>query len=158
MIRLLLAFIISFFYLSCSSPQNFDIQKEKQKILELHNMQGKYHFEKKPEKLVSLFSKNFISINNGEINSPTYNESVEMFRNYFNSVEFLKWDDIKEPVIRFSNDGSMAYSIVNKEVVIKTRDSKTEPKIDTTIFSWLAIYKKYGEAWEMDCIISTNKP
>ncbi|HKI79241.1 MAG TPA: hypothetical protein VKA26_11925 [Ignavibacteriaceae bacterium] len=156
MIRLLLAVTISFFCLYCSSPQRPNIQKEKQKILELHNLQREYHFEKKPEKLVSLFSKNFISINSGEITSPTYKESVEMFRDYFNSVEFLRWDDIKEPVIRFSDDGTIAYSIVNKEVVIKIRDKNTRPKINTTIFTWLAIYKKYGEDWKMDCIVSTN--
>ncbi|HKI79126.1 MAG TPA: hypothetical protein VKA26_11345 [Ignavibacteriaceae bacterium] len=158
MIKLFSAFVITILFLSCSSIKKFDETVEKQKIMKLHNFQQEYHLKNMPEKFVSLFSKSFVSVNKGKISSPSYSESLKRFKNYFNSVEFVKWDDIKPPVIRFSDDGSMAYSIVNKEVILRDKNNKERNTEEKTIFSWVTIYKKYGNDWKIDCVASTNEP
>ena len=146
---------------SCTTNQNsksFDIEKATKEILDLHHQQRDVHFQKKAAEFASLLSENHISVNRGVVQTPTIEENTERFQGYFDSVEFIKWDDLQPPVIKFSDDGSLAYTIVEKEVVVKYKDEEEQEIQGTTVFAWVAIYKKYGTEWKIDCVASTNKP
>ena len=140
---------------SCSS--GFDEERERQAILELHEAQRDYHFQKKTEAFAWLMSEDFISVSGGQVSRPTYEENVERFGRYFNSVEFVKWDDVQPPVVRFSDDGSLAYTVVEKQVVVSYPDEEGGVFTDTTDFAWMTIYKKYKDGWKIDGVASTNK-
>ena len=51
----------------------------------------------------------------------------------------------------------MAYTVVEKEVVVKYKNEESQEILETTIFAWVAIYKKYGSEWKIDCVASTNE-
>lgn len=164
--------IISFWWLSaCNSPSPetsnetvasnqivFDEEAERAKILALHHAQRNYHVNKHADSLAQLLSEDVISVNRGLIYRPTYEENKNRFTNYFNQVEFIKWDDIDPPIIRFSKDGHLAYTVVHKEVLLKVADENGKEVQERTEFSWLAIYAKHGEEWKIDCMASTNLP
>lgn len=142
---------------SCSSKNEPSEEADKAEIMRLHNVQRLYHFKKMPHEFVALFSNQFISINKGKISKPTQEESIDRFKRYFESVEFEKWDDISEPEIRFSDDHSMAYAVVNKEVVVNYLNENQENVHEKTVFAWVAIYRKYEKGWKIDCVVSTNQ-
>lgn len=127
-------------------------------ISQLHNAQRSHHFNKDSLAFANQLSDNFISVNRGEITKPKKGETISRYHNYFSSVEFHKWDDETEPIIRFSDDGSLAYTIVDKIVVLTYEDGDGQPVEDTTHFAWTAIYKKYGATWKIDCVTSTEVP
>ncbi len=81
----------------------------------------------------------------------------ERIGKYFNSVQFIKWDDTADPIIRFSDDGSLAYAIVQKEVIVTYPDSSGKAFNDTTHYAWSSIYRKQNGEWKVECNISTNK-
>ena len=144
---------------SCESPTvEIDGNAERQAILALHHAQRDYHFDKMVEEFVSLMSDSFISVNKGEISRPTKEANRTRFSNYFNAVEFEKWDDKDPPIIRFADDYSLAYTVVNKEVALRYQHDAEPPERETTHFSWVAIYKKYHDGWKIDCVASTNLP
>ncbi len=143
---------------SCSFNYTISEEEEKNKILELHQKQREYHFNKMAEEFASQLSSTHISVNRGEINMPSKESNIKRFSSYFNSVEFEKWDDVNPPIVRFSDDYKMAYTIVNKEVVVKYSNENEELIREKTEFSWVAIYRKYDEGWKIDCVASTNKP
>ena len=149
---------VSVFFLSCNKTQEISISDEKNKILSLHNAQREYHFNKDSIAFANQLSDNFISVNKGEITRPKREETISRYNGYFSSVEFVKWDDVSEPIIKFSDDGSMAYTIVDKVVVVTYKDDNGNTVEDKTHFVWTAIYKKYGNEWKIDCVTSTNKP
>jgi hypothetical protein len=62
---------------------------------------------------------------------------------------------MKEPVIRFSNDGSMAYAIVEKQVILKNKSEGN--RIDTINYAWVSIYEKKEKDWKLVCNASTNE-
>ncbi len=157
MIKFLILIALSLAFLACNKPDKFDEVSARQEIMKLHNQQRKYHLEKMSKAFVSQFSENFISVDKGKITTPTAEESLKRFKNYFDSVEFLKWDDFTPPIIRFSNDGTIAYEIVNKKVVISYKDDNNKRVKETTVFSWVTIYKKYEKSWKIDCVASTNQ-
>jgi len=135
-----------------------DLVKAKSEILALHNAQRSYHFQKDSISFANQLSESFISINRGEIKRPKREETISRYNGYFSSVEFLKWNDISEPIVRFSDDGSMAYTIVDKKVEISYQNAKGEKETELTHFAWTTIYKKHNSIWKIDCVTSTNKP
>ena len=51
----------------------------------------------------------------------------------------------------------MAYTIVDKIVVV-TYENEDGKKVEgKTHFAWTAIYKTYGAEWKIDCVTSTDK-
>ena len=132
--------------------------EERAEILKIHNLQKKYHFEKMTKEFVDQMSDNLISVNRGLISTSSKDENIARFNSYFNSVTFEKWDDISPPTIRFSDDLSLAYTVVNKDVIVSYTNDNNEKIKERTEFSWVSIYKKYSEGWKIDCITSTNLP
>ncbi len=145
-----------FLLFSCNNILKPDFEKSKNEILQLEAMQREYHFNKNAKDFTRMFSDNFLSINRGEINQPTAESSFKMFDAYFKSVEFVKWDDKEKPIVRFSDDGSVAWVAVNKLVIVKPRGKDASAILDTTNFAWLTIYKKEKNEWKIDCVTSTN--
>ena len=142
---------------SCKEQNQVNIEAERDKILQLHNLQRDNHFNKDSISFASHLSENFISVNKGKITHPKKKEMISRYHNYFSSVEFVKWDDVTEPIIRFSEDGKLAYSIVDKIVKITYEDENGDLIDDETHYAWTAIYKKYGDEWKVDCVTSTEQ-
>lgn len=133
------------------------IEEEKKKILAMLQTERKAHFERNVDLFMSEFADSMISVNRGVVTAPTKTEHKERIGKYFGSVQFIKWDDTAEPVIRFSDDGSLAYAIIQKEVILTYPDSTGKTIYDTAHYAWSSIYRKYQGAWKVECNISTNK-
>ena len=144
--------------LACQSEKPaVDLSLETQQILKLHNLQRQYHFEKDSVSFADQLSKNFISVNRGYITNPSRDETISRYHNYLSSVEFETWDDVSEPIIRFSEDGKMAYTIVDKIVRLRYELEDGEEVQDETHYAWTTIYRKYGDEWKIDCVSSTER-
>ena len=142
---------------ACHSAPTPDLEKEKQILLKLDEQTRKNHFSKNAKAMVEGFSNDFISINRGIISKPSSDESFHRFDNYFKRVEFVKWDNDSPPVVRFSDDASIAYLAFDKTVILKTKDENKKEVVDTTYFACLSVYKKVDGKWVLDCVSSTNK-
>jgi hypothetical protein len=153
----LLASCLFLLLVACHTPITADLEKEKQELLQLDDQARENHFTKNAKAMSEGFSSDFLSINRGIISKPTTEESFQRFDNYFKRVEFVKWDNNTPPIIRFSDDASVAYVAVDKTVILKTKNEQQQEIIDTTDFAWLSVYKKINGKWVLDCISSTNK-
>lgn len=143
--------------ISCTAPIKPDLEGERRKLLQLDEQARNFHFSKNAKAMADGFSSDFISIDRGVISHPSYDESLQRFDKYFKRVEFIKWDNNTPPVIRFSDDASMAYMAVDKSVILKTNDENGSEIMDTTHFAWLSVFKKINGKWVLDGISSTNK-
>ncbi len=141
--------------LACSSKA--DLDKERKTILAMLQTERKAHFDRNVELFISEFADSMISVNRGVVSAPTKTEHMERIGKYFGSVQFIKWDDTAEPIIRFSDDGSLAYAVIQKDVILTYPDSTGKPLYDTAHYAWSSIYRKYHNEWKVECNISTNK-
>ena len=132
-------------------------KKTKQELLTLHHQERVFHFEKRATEFANYLSENIISVNRGEVRQPTRAENKNRFENYFNSVEFIEWDDAAEPIIQISEDEKMAYVVVQKKVTVIYGEAE-EGLRGTTEFAWVSIYEKENGKWKIVCNASTNKP
>ena len=157
LLKLLAPAFTCIFLFACQAPIPFDEVREKADILELHNLQRDYHFNKDSLAFVNQLSDDFISVNRGEITQPERAETLARYHAYFSSVEFVKWDDLTEPIVKFSDDGSMAYTIVDKVVRTRYKNEAGEEVEGETHFAWTAIYKKSADGWKIVNVSSTQK-
>lgn len=146
------------FFTSCEQKKKVSFEEEKEKILAMHHAQRDYHFNKDSIAFANQMSDQFISVNRGVISQPARAADISKYHSYFSIVEFVKWDDLADPIIKFSDDGSLAYTIVDKIVTLTYQDENGETVEGSTHFAWTTIYKKYGEEWKIDCVTSTNVP
>jgi len=149
-------FVVLSIFFSCQSEKSRpDLKTEINSILKLHNEQRRAHIEKNVDLLLKHNYADFYEVNRGMINKPSREESTKRFQSYFDAVDFVKWDDVTPPVFSFSDDATMATTLVNKIVITK---QKTEnDRLDTMYYAWLAVYKKVNGEWIMTSIASTNK-
>ncbi|HYF30865.1 MAG TPA: hypothetical protein VD993_07085 [Chitinophagaceae bacterium] len=148
--------VLLLFTIACSTNDR-NQAKDTEDILALIRQERKAHFEKNASLFMSEFSDSMVSVNRGEVRTATMEERRKRIQGYFDSVEFIKWDDVKEPQIRFSDDGSLAYAIIQKQVIVSRTDSLSKKSVDTTDFAWVSIYRHGKDGWKVECNVSTNK-
>ena len=150
-----LLILISMLASGYSCTKHPDLEAEKKAILTIHDEQRKAHIEKDVSLLLRDSSADYIEVNRGVVKKLTYSENYKRFKSYFDAVNFVKWDDVSRPIISFSEDATMATSVVNK--VVTTRSISEDNQLDTTYYSWLAVYKKVNGKWQLHRMGSTNK-
>lgn len=155
---LLIGLIIPVLFSACQQSPKIDLEKEKEALLREHEAQRDYHFNKRVHEFADQLSENFISVNGGSITKPTRQENMERWTAYFNAVEFEKWDDMRPPEIRFSDDASMAYMIVEKDVTLKSENDNGQLERSKTHFAWISIFRKVEGRWKIEAVASTNEP
>ncbi|MBV6506774.1 MAG: hypothetical protein ILNGONEN_02358 [Syntrophorhabdaceae bacterium] len=127
-------------------------------LLEMQRQGRAAHFAKDAKLLVAAFADDFISIDAGKITRPAREESRKRMQAYFDRSEFLEWDDISSPIVRVSQDASMAYVIVHKRVRLKAKNDKGELEEETTVFAWTETYEKQNDKWTLTSVTSTRAP
>ncbi len=126
-------------------------------LMQLQQQGRAAHFGKDAKLLVSVFADDFINIGAGKITRPTREESRNRLQAYFDRSEFLEWDDISPPIIRVSQDASMAYILVHKRVRLKAKNEKGDLEEETTIFAWMETYEKHNGKWTLTAVTSTRE-
>lgn len=142
-------------FISCT--QKPDLVKEETAIRNLLQQERKAHFDRNTDLFIQEFAESMIQVNRGVVTAPTKDQHRERIGKYFGSVQFIKWDDVAEPIIRFSDDASLAYAIIQKQVILTYPDSFGNSFTDTADYAWVSVYRKYKGAWKVEANISTNK-
>ena len=125
---------------------DFDTLKEE--ILALHKASIDAHLEKNIPFFTQDVSDEFTTVSRGEIYKPTKEEINAMFTNYLENTEFSEYRDLQEPIVGFSKDGSVAWTIVQVKVVGKRKmDDGTIADLDFTS-SWIMLYERQGDKWD----------
>lgn len=122
-------------------------------IKDILALERKAHLSKNASLLFSNDADTVLEINRGIVRKISPEQGRQRFQNYFNSVDFVKWDDVAEPIFHFSEDSTMAVVTIQKLVVIKEHGSVTN---DTTNFAWTSVFCKNNGKWKLQVITSTN--
>lgn len=127
-------------------------------LYELHKKGREDHFNRDAAGMATGFADDFTNIAHGRITKPTRDESFERFKKYFGRSTFLEWDDITLPVIKVSDDTSMAYVIVHKKVRLLSKGDDGKTTEQAEVFAWVSLYRKINEKWQLTAVASTNTP
>jgi hypothetical protein len=137
--------IISVFAFSCQ--KSVDIEKLEQELLDLHQETLDAHFNKDVDFFTKDIADGYFQVHEGEFMHPTKEEIHTMFTHYLNSTEFERYDDLREPMVKVSDDGSLGWTIVQVRLVGEQQlENDSVNKMDYT-YAWITLYEREDGKW-----------
>jgi hypothetical protein len=131
--------------IGCQS--NPDPEALRLEILALHQTDIDAHWEKNADHLAGNLAEDFFSVGNGEIRQPSPAEILAGFESYLTNTTFTEYRDLREPIIGFSDDGSVAWAIVQVKVAGNRKaEDGSNRKVDFTC-AWITLYRRQGDGW-----------
>jgi len=124
-------------------------------ILALHQTTIAAHWDKDVEFFTQGLSEHYLSVSNGEIRRPTVEEIRSQFSDYLPNTTFTEYRDLREPIIGFSQDGSLAWSIVQVKVAGTRRLEDGSERALDFVCAWITLYERQGDRWLRLAEIST---
>jgi ketosteroid isomerase-like protein len=135
-----------------------DLDQRRQEILSLHESFIQAHLDKDATTLAEPTADDYVSVSRGEVRTMTAADVEAMLAPYLAETEFSHYDDIADPLVGISDDGSTAWSIVQVRVAgTRTRDDDV-PRTFDTAWAWLTLYRRHGDGWQRIVDVSTNRP
>jgi hypothetical protein len=121
----------------------------------VHRADRQSHFQTDANLLVRHSSDEFISVSNGKISRATRAEVKQAFEASFKNAKYFEWDDLEPPIIKVSNDASMAWMIVRIKVRRTQRDESGKENERSFVYAGIMTYEKRNGKWLRIANVST---
>jgi hypothetical protein len=135
-----------------------DLEKEKAELLRLHKADREAHFKTDVELLQRSSPEEFIAVSRGKIHRSKKSDERKMFTEYFKGAKYDEWDDLEEPIVRVSKDGSMAWAITRLRVKRTQKDGAGKDKEEKFTYAGIMTYEKADGRWMRVANVSTVEP
>ena len=138
-----------------SAQPSADLEKEKAELLRLHKSDREAHFKTDVALLLENSPEEFISVGRGKINRSSKDDARKMFTGYFRDAKYYEWDDVEEPIIRISNDASMAWMITRTRVRRVQKKADGAEQEEKFVYAGIMTYEKRDGRWVRVANVST---
>ena len=140
----------------CATAQpSADLEKEKAELLRLHKSGREAHFKTDVDLLLENSPEEMISVSRGKINRSSMADTRKRFMEYFRDAKYYEWDDVEEPIIRISNDASMAWMITRTKVRRVQKNADGAEKEEKFVYAGIMTYEKRDGRWVRVANVST---
>ena len=127
-------------------------------LLRIHYDARAAHFGHDAKKIYADFSDDFVSVDAGQVKMPDRDAGMKRMQAYFDASTFIEWDDITPPIIRISDDASMAYVVNHKKVRLLAKDTSGKMQEEVEVFAWVSSFRKVDGRWKLTMVASTRTP
>lgn len=135
-----------------------DLTDEVEQLLRIHESDRRAHFETSAKQIMEHATDEFISVRAGGIQRTTRAENLKFFEEYFKGAKYYEWDDLEPPIVRVSNDASMAWMIVRTRVRREQAQSGGQATERKFVYAGIMAYEKKGGRWLRVANVSTFEP
>ena len=132
-----------------------DLEKEKAELLRRHTLDREAHFKTDVDLLMENAPEEFIAVSRGKISRSSKADARKMFIGYFRDAKYYEWDDLEEPIVRVSNDASMAWMIVRTRIRRVQKAADGTEKEEKAIYAGIMTYEKRDGHWVRVANVST---
>ena len=132
-----------------------DLEKEKAELLRLHKLDREAHFETNVDKLLETSPEEFITVGRGKIMRQSKADERKRFTEYFRNAKYYEWDDLEEPIVRVSNDASMAWMIVRTRIRRVQKNADGTEKQENVVYAGIMTYERRDGRWMRVANVST---
>lgn len=135
-----------------------DLDKEKAELLRMHRQSREAHFKTDADLLLQNAPEEMISVRDGKIQRSSKAEGQARFAEYFRGAKYTEWDDIEEPIVRISRDGTMAWMITRIRVRRTQKDASGKEQEEKFVYAGIMTYEKVDGRWMRVANVSTFEP
>lgn len=140
--------VLALLGLSCSvTAQNR--QSDEARLRSLHAQLIQAHLDGDVDLWMTAEADSFVSINGGQVTFPEYDRRREQRAAYLRDATFSVYRDLREPLVRISDDGSLGWLIAEVEVEGTRPDEGGTRSSFLDIWAWIELYEKTEEGWRL---------
>ena len=143
---------------NADAQSKVDLAREVEQLLRIHESDRRAHFETSAKQIMEHAADEFISVSNGRVQRTTPAENLQFFEEYFKGAKYYEWDDLEPPIVRVSNDASMAWMIVRTRVHRVQTQSDGKAAERRFVYAGIMAYEKKGGRWVRVANVSTFEP
>jgi hypothetical protein len=143
---------------NADAQSKVDLADEVEQLLRIHESDRRAHFETSAKRIMEHATDEFISVSDGRVRRTTRAESLQFFEEYFKAAKYYEWDDLEPPIVRVSNDASMAWMIVRTRVRRVQTQSGGQATERRFVYAGIMAYEKRGGRWFRVANVSTFEP
>jgi len=137
---------------------SFDSEQARDEILALHRSFVEVHLAKDVSAIVRPIPDDYLFVAYGDVQTLNGSEVQKKLQSYLDATTFSHYEDTNEPIIGFSKDGSLAWSIVQVRVAGTTHKASGSDDPFDIKWAWISLYEKRNGEWSLKADISTNRP
>jgi ketosteroid isomerase-like protein len=153
-----LLFVVLIMLGSAACRPTFDADEARTEILEMHRGFIEAHLEKDVGAITRSIPDDYLFVGNGDVETLSADDTRQMLQSYFDRTVFSHYTDTDEPIIGFSEDGTLAWAIFQVRVAgTSHRESEPDAQFDTQ-WAWMTLYEKRDGEWMVKADVSTNRP
>jgi hypothetical protein len=131
-----------------ASPAS-DVAADERALRAAHETILRAHRENDLAAWTSLEADEYVEANAGRVTFPTRQERRARRAPYLEETRFTRYEDLREPVVEISDDGTMGWLIA--EVAVRgtrtTADGAEEPV--EFVAAWIELYRKLDGRWRL---------
>ena len=127
------------------------MQKEEQDALraelrDIHQAGLQAHLQGDAQFFTRDMAEPYHSVSRGDINQPTVAQTEAMFSRYLGTTQFSQYEDLQEPVIGLSDDGTVGW--IMAQVAVAGEQAQGDEKLPISFVSaWLMLYRRVDGRW-----------
>ena len=130
---------------------------DERQLLHLHAEVIRAHVERQVDLWMSIESENVVSVNGGRVTFPGFSERREQRAAYLQGASFSTYRDLREPIVRISEDGLLGWLIAEVEVVGTVPDRDGGRRSFHDIWAWIELYEKTDQGWRLIGNVSNRR-
>jgi len=138
-----------------NAPQQEEWSEE---LLAFHEAFVGAHVENRPEFMVEGRSPDYVNVSRGELLRQTDAEIRAQFTDYLGNTTFSEYRMLEGPILGFSRDGSISWSIFRLKVAGTRRLADSEEVSFDTVWACLFLFERRGDRWIRIAEASNHTP
>jgi len=132
-----------------------DIEREKQTLLGMHAKSREAHFATAVEAAIEDLAEEQIIVRDGAVRRMTKGDMRQIMTGYLAGATFHEWDDIEPPLIKVSDDASLAWMITNTRVRFTKADENGNESETAFVYAGILTLENRDGRWVRTGNIST---
>lgn len=141
-------------------PSGLDAQAsadDERALRRLHAELIRAHLENDPALWMSIEGDDYVSANGGAVTFPSRAERQAGRQAYLEAATFTRYADLRDPIVRLSDDGSLGWLIAEVAIEGHTAgsDGREEPFAD--VWAWVELYQRGVDGWELIGNVSNRR-
>lgn len=153
--RALLALVL----ILCGTPALAqDTSDHVRELRRLHDELLEAHRTGDVDRWMSVEAPEYTSANGGRVTFPELSDRRAQRADYLGRATFDVYRDLREPLVRVSEDGSLGWLIAEVEVRGQASSSSGEVESFHDIWAWVELYQNVDGAWRLIGNVSNRRP
>ncbi len=124
----------------------------------LHSRIIRAHLENRLDDWMSIESIDYVSANGGRVSFPSLEERRHSRGAYLEGATFTRYRDLRDPVVRVAEDGSLGWLVAEVEVAGTLAQEDGSAKAFEQVWAWIELYARTPDGWRLVGNASNVRP